>query len=82
MSKAKGASAPSPTGIFGPDWFKWRSATLRVEIEGEPPFAARLDAVQRGVATITELDASGRPTIMRELPWPPPNGTVRVVRAP
>ena len=81
-----------PSGIFGPEWFKWRGATLAVELEGEPPFTARLDDVQTSLkdsaigmtrppkaATLTLLDASGRPTEVRTVPWPPP-GTVRVVR--
>lgn len=80
MTKSKTALPPSG-GIFSPQWHHWRGATLRIELEGEPPFLARLDAVRDGKADVTELDAAGRPTAVRELPWPPP-GTIRVLRSP
>lgn len=77
------------SGIFGPHWHNWRGATLAVELDGEPPFVARLDAVgsvQDGIggpkytrASLTILDAQGCPQEVRTVPWPP-TGSVRVVR--
>ena len=86
MAKSKIArSDPMPaSGIFGPDWAKWRGATLRVELDGEKPFVARLDDVLATIpksATVTVLDARGKPKEVMLLPWPP-TGSVRVVRAP
>lgn len=78
------ADQPQPGGgIFGPDWHKWRGATLHVALEGEPPFLARFDNVSPHpeVASLTELDSSGRPVGIRTVRWPPP-GTVRVLRSP
>ncbi|HZA66923.1 MAG TPA: hypothetical protein VE592_08225 [Geminicoccaceae bacterium] len=73
-------------GIFGPEWFKWREATLRVTLRDEPPFIARLDDVRQGkgghYAVLSELDTRGHPLRVREEPWPPEGGVVRVVRAP
>jgi hypothetical protein len=61
-----------------------------VALDGEERFVARLEDVAnprpgnpdetRRVATLSGLDASGRPLRVRALPWPP-EGEVRVVRA-
>lgn len=76
------------SGIFGPDWPKWRGAIMEVALEGEPPFLARLDDVRRSgaignfsQATLMELDHQLQPVGPRTLPWPPP-GSVRVIRTP
>lgn len=79
------SGAPS-TGIFGPEWPKWRGAIMRIALPSEPPFVARLEAVQRASAgadhaLVTELDEALRPVKQRTLPWPP-DGKVRVLRTP
>lgn len=85
LGPVDGAGRLPPIGIFGPDWHRWRGATLHITLEDEPPFMARLDKMQVSgrarVAHLTELDAQGRPITQRRLPWPP-SGTVRVLRAP
>jgi hypothetical protein len=78
-------------GIFRPERLKWRGATLRVALDGEEPFVARLDDVvnprpgnsdeTRRVATLSEPDASGRPFV-RSRAALAARGEVRVVRAP
>jgi hypothetical protein len=57
-----GARAELPaSGIFGPEWFKWRGATLAVTLRDEPLAFTRLDDVREAgdhcAATLTELDA-------------------------
>ena len=84
---ASSARPAGASGIFGADWHKWRGATLEITLPGEPPLIARLEAVGspsstgRPRASLTVLDGALKPTGIRELPWPP-EGRVRVVRAP
>lgn len=90
-SRASSLRADQARGIFSAEWYKWRGATLRVELPDEPPFAARLEAVEspsgvvQGVkqrtALLTVLSAQGQAVEVRTLPWPPP-GSIRVIRAP
>jgi hypothetical protein len=90
MVKTAVRAGPRPqegaAGIFNRDWHKWRGATLRVTLRDEPPFIARLDDVRQGkgghYAVLSELDTRGHPLRVREEPWPPEGGVVRVVRAP
>ena len=79
---ARDGSKGPASGIFGPDWFKWRGATLDVRPDEEPPFMARLEAVENGIARLSVLDSAGKPNGVQFVPWPPQGGTVRVVRMP
>ena len=83
--RVDGRTTLGQSGIFGPEWYKWRGATLEVRLRDEPPFAARLDDVRLGkgghYAVLTELDGRGGPVKVREEPWPP-EGAVKVVRTP
>lgn len=85
--KVDGRTALGQSGIFGPDWPKWRGAILEVRLPTEPAFLAHLDDVRPSKdaglrsASLMELDRQLRPVQPRTLPWPP-EGSVRVIRTP